>query len=252
MVVVEERNKARILVHDSSKELVHALAERFCILAQEAIAARNSFSIALSGGSTPKDLYELLAQPEFSERIDWAHVLIFLGDERCVPPDHPDSNFGMIKKALLSKISIPDGNVFAPQGQDKDPEAAAKQYEEQIRRAFSAHTELPKFDLILLGLGPDGHTASLFPDTAALTQKERLFVANYVPQFQAHRLTLTLPVINNARHDFFLVSGDSKASIVKDIFQSQTKKYPAQFVQPENGTLEWYTDRAAAASLTGG
>jgi len=242
----------RVNVFETEPDVVRALADRFCDLAKEAISARGKFFVSLSGGNTPKALYGLLAQPEYAKRVDWSKVELFLGDERCVPHDHQDSNFGMITKEMISKIDIPEGNVHPTQKQDKDPELAAKNYEETMRSAFNKYDGPPQFDLILLGLGPDGHTASLFPNTAAIGQKEKLFVANYVQQFQAHRLTTTLPVINNARHVFFLVAGSGKASIVKDIFESQTKKYPAQLVQPQGGKLEWYMDRAAATNLSGG
>jgi 6-phosphogluconolactonase len=158
----------------------------------------------------------------------------------------------MVQKAWLSKVPIPPENVFATEGQDTDPEQAAKRYEESIKRTFGVHNDFPRFDLILLGLGPDGHTASLFPDSTALGQKQRIFVANFSPSMQNWRMTLTFPAINNAQNVAFLVAGSSKAAIIDEIFHSQTKKYPAQFVQPEAGKLEWYLDRAAAASLSGG
>jgi len=251
-MAVLEIKQTRVNVFDTEAELISGLADRFCDLAKECIAARNSFSVSLSGGNTPKGLYELLAQPEYAKRVDWSKVRLFLGDERCVAHDHQDSNFGMIKKALISHVNIPADNVYATQGQEKDPEASARAYEESMRKAFDIYDGTPQFDLMLLGLGPDGHTASLFPNSPALGQKEKLFVANYVQQFQAHRLTTSLPVINNSRNIIFLVAGSAKASIVGDIFRSETKKYPAQLVQPKSGKLEWYMDRAAATNLSGG
>jgi 6-phosphogluconolactonase len=251
-MAVLDIKETRVNIFETEADVVQALADRFCDLAKECISARNGFFVSLSGGNTPRALYELLAQPEFSQRVDWSKVILFLGDERCVAPDHQDSNFGMIKKALIAKVNIPTGNVLATEGQDKDPEGSAKTYEESIRKAFAKYDGVPQFDLMLLGLGPDGHTASLFPNSPALAQKEKLFVANYVQQFQASRLTMTLPVINNSRNIFFLVAGSAKASIVGDIFRSQTKKYPAQLVQPQSGKLEWYMDRAAATNLSGG
>ncbi|HEY9719524.1 MAG TPA: 6-phosphogluconolactonase [Trichormus sp.] len=251
-MTVLEIKETTINVSENADELVHNLANRFCELAREAIAARNNFAVALSGGSTPKALYETLATPEYRGQIDWTKVLLFLGDERCVPHSSSDSNFNMVTQALLSKLEIPDSHVFSTEGQDKDPEAAAKHYEERIRRAFGSHSDVPKFDLILLGLGPDGHTASLFPDSAALKEKQKLFVANFAPKMQAWRMTITFPVINNGLNVYFLVSGESKAAIVADIFTSQSKKYPAQFVQPEGGKLEWWMDQPAAARLTKG
>ena len=247
-MTVVEMKEARINVLENPKELVHALAERFCALAKEAIAQRNSFTCALSGGSTPQPLYELLASPEYKGRVNWDKVLVFLGDERCVPPDHPDSNFGMIKRLMLAKISIPDHNIFAPEGQDKDPKASAQDYEEKVRRAFGHSEEVPRFDLNLLGLGPDGHTASLFPGTEALTVADKLVVANFVPKFNSWRLTFTYKLINHSRHIDFMVDGQEKASIVKEIFETKDK-FPCQNVRPQGGTLEWYMDRAAASSL---
>lgn len=251
-MTVLEIKESTVNISDDTDQVVHALAGRFCELAKAAVAQGRSFSVALSGGSTPKALYELLATPEYKERIDWKKTLLFLGDERCVAHDHPDSNYGMIKTALFSKVPIPPENVFGTQGQEKDAEHAAKQYEETIRHALSINADFPRFDLVLLGLGPDGHTASLFPESAALGQKGRVYMANFAPKMQAWRMTLTFPAINGARNVAFLVCGSSKAAIVNDIFHSQTKKYPAQFVQPEDGKLEWYMDRAAAASLSGG
>lgn len=250
-MTVLDIKQTRVNVSENPAELVHDLANRFCELAKDAIAARNNFAVSLSGGKTPKALYEALATPEYRGRIDWSKVLLFLGDERCVAHDSPDSNYNMIKQTLLSKLEIPETHVVATEGQDKDPEAAAKHYEERIRRAFGSHNDVPRFDLILLGLGPDGHTASLFPDSAALSEKQRLFVANFAPDLKVWRMTITFPVINHGKNVYFLVEGESKAAIVADIFTSQSKKYPAQFVQPEeDGKVEWWMDRAAASRLT--
>lgn len=247
---VLEINKTRVVVLDNPETLVRALADYFVELADTSIKDHGRFSVALSGGSTPKALYQLLATPEFSEKLDWKHIYLFLGDERCVAPDDAESNFGMVKAALLSKVSIPAENIFPTVGQESDPTQAAKDYEQKLGAFFNE--SMPRFDLVLLGLGPDGHTASLFPGSAALTIKDQIFVANYVEKFKSSRLTITFPVINNASHVVFLVSGESKAEIVRDIFQSATNKYPAQLVQPAGGKLEWYVDRAAAAGLSGG
>jgi len=251
MSVIELKG-AKIYVNDSIDELVKSLSEHFCEIYDKAVAERGRFTVALSGGTTPKSLYEMLATDAYRNRFDWNKVFFFWGDERCVPHTHPDSNYGMVKKALLDKIEIPAKNVVMTDGQENDPEGSAKRYEEKIYGTFGHYGDVPRFDICLLGLGPDGHTASLFPDSAALKQREHIFVANYVAKFQAWRLTATYTLINKSHNVIFLVAGDSKASIVKDIFQSETKKYPAQLVQPESGKLEWYTDRAAVAGLGGG
>ncbi len=240
----------KLNISETTKELVEKIAQTFSDLAHAAIKENGRFIVSLSGGSTPKALYERLAQPPYVGSIKWDQVIVFLGDERCVPHDHPDSNFKMIDEALLAKVAIPESNIFKTMGQSEDPEAAALLYDQEIRRVFiSPSEEVPSFDLILLGLGPDGHTASLFPGSKALQEKHRLYVANYVEKFSSNRLTMTLPLINEGKNVIFLVSGDSKANILKEVLEQPEKQYPSQSIKPRSGNLDWYVDQAAVRLL---
>jgi len=249
-VVSANRLNNQIEIFDNDTQLVEALAQRFEELAAAAIKERGRFIVSLSGGSTPKIFYERLAEKPYAAKIAWDKVLFFLGDERCVAHDHPDSNFGMIKRALFSKVPIPDGNIFPTVNQDKDPDQAARQYEETLRRAFKCgDDEVPNFDLILLGLGPDGHTASLFPETKALKEFKKLYVANFIPKFDGNRLTMTYPLIDAGRQIYFIVTGDTKASILKDVLEKPDRQLPSQVVQPRSGNLGWLLDRAAVRLL---
>lgn len=230
-----------VIICRDVNELNRKAAEQFISLAGEAISQTGQFTVALSGGSTPKALYSLLASPDYRERVDWSRIHLFWGDERCVPPDHAESNFRMVQESLLSKIQIPSENVHRMMG-EKEPEQAATEYEEHLRQFFHLpRGGVPRFDLIFLGLGEDGHTASLFPDTAALNEKEHLVATVYVEKLKAHRLTLTLPVINAAAQVTFLVSGQSKTAIVNDIvgLNSDSFIYPAAKVSPIDGQLTW-------------
>src|SRR2546430_4372299 len=194
-----------IIICGDTDELNRKAAERFVLLANEAAAKAGRFTAALSGGSTPRTLYSLLAMPDYKESIPWSQVHLFWGDERCVPPDHQDSNYRMAREALLSKITIPTDNVHRMAG-EKEPQVAAVEYEEQLRKLFQPPPgALPHFDLILLGLGEDGHTVSLFPGSEALDEQERLVIAPYIEKLQTHRITLSLPVINEAAVILFLV-----------------------------------------------
>jgi 6-phosphogluconolactonase len=235
--------KPEISICRDVEDLSRKAAEQFVAAARQAIDARARFSVALSGGSTPKGLYSVLATPEFVGQIDWAQVHLFWGDERCVPPDHPESNFRMVKDALLSRIAIPSENVHRMMGED-EPNRAAADYQEELRRFFSP-AGLPRFDLILLGLGEDGHTASLFPGSTALNETESWVTHAYVEKLNAHRLTLTLPVINNGAQVFFLVSGVSKAPIVKEILTNAASDYPAARIRPADGQLCWFVTHDA-------
>ncbi len=233
------------------EELKKALAERIITMAQQAAASGGNFTIALSGGSTPAALYDLLAQPGYKERMPWKQVQMFWGDERCVPHDSPESNYRMVEEKLLCKIEIPRENVHPTVGQDENCRRSADLYEASIRNVFSSseETRTPQFDLILLGLGPEGHTASIFPESPVLQEKQRLVMSVWVEKLKMHRVTFTFRLINNARHIFFLVEGDSKKDIVKQVIESGNEVLPAQFVKPQHGQLEWYLDRAAAAGL---
>lgn len=205
-------------------------------------------SVVLSGGSTPKRLYQLLATDTFARRIDWQRLHVFWGDERCVPPDHADSNYRMARESLLDHVPIPDENVHRIAG-ELDPTQAAALYEQHLRAFFSGQ---PRFDLILLGLGNDGHTASLFPHTPALDERERWVVADYYAPVQPPwRVTLTPPAINAAARVVFLVSGEEKADMLRRVLEGEFKPHelPAQLIQPISGELTWLVDETAASRI---
>jgi 6-phosphogluconolactonase len=234
------------------QDLFHAAAEEVARAANESVRERGRFVIALSGGSTPKSLYTLLAT-NARAALPWAQMFFFWSDERHVPPTDPESNYRMAEEALLSKVPLPEGNVFRVPAENPDAEEAALAYERTLRQFFPLRAgELPRFDLILLGLGPDGHTASLFPGTAALQEKSRLVVANWVEKFKTYRITFTLPVLNAARSVAFLVSGSDKASALHEVLEGDApgEKYPAKLVRPAEGKLIWFVDRAAASELS--
>ena len=220
----------------------------------EAVDQRGRFTIALSGGSTPKSLFNLLAS-NAKTVLPWDRMFFFWGDERHVPPTDPDSNYRMADETMLSKIPVAAGNVFRVPAENPDAAAAAEAYEQTLRKFFQLKAgELPVFDLILLGMGPDGHTASLFPNTAGLQEKSRLVIANWVEKLKTSRLSLTLPVLNAARCVTFLVSGTDKASVLKTVLEEDVpgEQYPSKLVQPTNGKLIWLIDRAAASELKSG
>jgi 6-phosphogluconolactonase len=234
------------------QDLFQAAAEEVIRVAKESVAQRKRFTLALSGGSTPKSLYTLIAA-NASTNLPWDQMFFFFGDERHVPPDDPDSNFRMANEALLSKAPIPASNIFRVPSENPDAEAVAEAYEQTLRGFFAVQPgEFPRFDLILLGLGPDGHTASLFPETAALQEKSRLVVANWVEQLKTHRITFTLPVLNAARCVAFLVSGTKKAPALHEVLEGKEpgEKYPSKLVRPTDGELIWFVDRAAASQLS--
>jgi 6-phosphogluconolactonase len=234
----------RRIYHDA-EALARAVAQHIVTLANETRSMRRPFTVALAGGSTPRSAYLRLAQPDFAERIDWERVHLFWGDERCVPPDHPDSNYRMARETLLDRVSIPDANVHRMRG-ELSPENAAQLYEAEIRKLFY-EIEVTGFDLILLGLGEDGHTASLFPGTDALGAEQRWVVANAVETLGGQRLTLTLPAINAAANVAFIVSGERKRAMLRRVLASDPDMplLPAQRVQPKDGRLIWMMDRAA-------
>jgi 6-phosphogluconolactonase len=238
-------------IFPSPAKLFAAAAQEFVKLAEDAIGAKGSFTIALSGGSTPKGLHSLLAS-KFVSAIAWDKVCFFWGDERHVPPDHPDSNYRMAYETLLSKVPADPAKIFRVHGENPDANAAASEYEQTLRSAFRLQRrEVPRFDLILLGLGPDGHTASLFPRTAALREHSRLVVANWVEKFDTDRITFTLPVLNNAANIDLLVAGKDKASAVESVFNpnSDPMEFPAKLVQPRHGQLVWMLTEDAGSAI---
>ena len=242
-----------IEVVSTAADLFHVAAEEFVRVGRAAIGGQGRFTVALSGGSTPKALYSLLAA-NYAD-FAWNRIFLFFGDERHVPPNDPDSNYRMVNESLLAKIAIPAENVFRVKAENPDAAAAASDYEAQLRRFFELRPEdrpgeFPRFDLILLGMGPDGHTASLFPDSPALDEQSRLVVANWVAKFNTHRITFTFPVLNRAAEVMFLASGADKADMLHQVLEGKnTPPLPSQRVQPSDGRLLWMLDEAAAAKL---
>jgi 6-phosphogluconolactonase len=247
-----------VQTYPDAENLTRAAAEHFLTLAGAAIAARGRFAVAFSGGSTPRATYALLATPELAAQVDWSCVHVFWGDERCVPPDHPDSNYRMAREALLDHVPIPAQNVHRIRG-EVEPEEAAAEYERTLRTFFSPVPEerraepeqsAPHFDLVLLGMGGDGHAASLFPGSAALHERMRWVVAYYVDKLQAWRVTLTPVAINAAAQVTFIVSGVGKAKRLQQVLVGpyQPDVLPAQIVRPDGGRLLWLVDAAAAPS----
>jgi 6-phosphogluconolactonase len=234
------------------QELFAAAAEEVVSAATDAVAQRGRFTIALSGGSTPKGLFNLLATNALTV-LPWDRMFFFWGDERHVPPTDPDSNYRMAQETMLSKVPAPPGNVFRMAAENPNAEAVAEDYEKTLRKFFALEPgQFPRFDLILLGMGPDGHTASLFPGTAGLQEKSRLVIANWVEKMKTSRLTFTLPVLNAARCVAFLVSGTDKAAVLRTVLEEDVpaEQYPAKLVRPTDGKLIWLVDRAAASELS--
>lgn len=219
--------------------LAEAAATHIVEVANRAIAARGQFALALSGGSTPRPTYRLLAHDRFASQVDWAQVHIFWSDERCVPPDHPDSNYRMAWRIFLCTLPIPEANLHRMAG-ERDPREAAARYGVALQQVLG---DALRFDLILLGMGEDGHTASLFPDTPALQVGDRPTTAVYVPAFDRWRLTLTFPAINAARAVSFLVQGASKAPALACVRNGE--QLPAARVSPTSGDLTWFVDEPA-------
>lgn len=245
------RSKLHIL--KNLDELSSELAETIVRIAVSAVNNRGKFTLALSGGSTPSSLYSKLAESKYSDRMPWQSTYIFWGDERCVSHDNADSNYRMARQSFLDKIDIPESNIFATTGQDKNPAEAAAGYAKTLVEFFglSEHSQ-PSFDLILLGLGPEGHTASIFPGSPVLNASDKLVMSVWVESKNADRITFTLPVINAARHVIFMVSGAGKKQILPEVIRLSEKenvRLPAQYINPVAGALEWYVDEAAASEL---
>ena len=248
------RAEPRIHVSPDAAALADEAARRFVASGRAAMAARGRFVVALSGGSTPKALLRLLAGAPYRDQVDWGRVHVGWGDERCVPPDDDQSNFKMAREALLDHVPIPPEQIHRIPAELPDREAAADAYAATLRELFALPPEggaLPRFDLIHLGLGPEGHTASLFPGSPALTETRRLVAAPYVKEVEAYRITLTPPVLNAAREVTFLVAGAEKAAIVREVLRGprDVMRLPAQVVAPTDGELTWLLDAAAAAQL---
>jgi len=243
----------RYVVWPSPAEVAAAAADVFASTAASAAKTRGTARIAISGGTTPKAMFALLAdrsQPYF-DRVPWDKVQLFWVDERTVPPDHKDSNYGMTKAAMLDHVPLRPEQIHRIEG-ELDPEVAASRYEAEIRTAFRLEgAESPTFDLILLGMGDDGHTASLFPHTDAIHELGRLAVANRVEKMDTWRITLTWPVINQAREVVFLIEGAAKRDILREVLLGSydPESKPSQLIRPANGTVNFLLDSAAAAGL---
>jgi 6-phosphogluconolactonase len=244
----------RIEIADDPAKICRLAAGEIQRLAERKASSAKPFAIALSGGSTPRGLHALLANdPTVRDRLPWQYMHFFWGDERHVPPDHPQSNYRMAYDTLLSLAPVTAKNIHRVQSEEPDAALAAEKYEQELRTFFDLEAgQLPRFGCILLGMGPDGHTASLFPGTAALHEAKRLVVANWVDKFKTYRITLTVPVLNHADLVVVLVSGAEKAEALKEVLQGDYRpdRFPAQLIRPENGKLLWIVDRAAASLLT--
>ncbi|GCE27757.1 6-phosphogluconolactonase [Dictyobacter alpinus] len=239
-----------VTIFSDGEQLSRAAAEYIVRVAQEAIADHGRFSLALSGGSTPKKLYGLLATEPYRSQIDWSKIEIFWSDERCVPADDPESNYRMANEVMLSKLPIQPAHIHRMPADEADREAASQAYTQDIQRTIGTNGT-PRFDLIQLGMGPEGHTASLFPHQASLKEFERLIIPVTVPKPPPARLTFTPALLNAANHILFLVTGAEKDEAVQAVLEGpdQPEEYPAQIVRPTNGEVTWMLDTAAAGKL---
>lgn len=240
-----------VTVYSDTDTLSRAAAEYIVHIAQAAIAQRGHFTIALSGGSTPKKLYGLLATEPYRSQIDWAHVEVFWADERCVAPDDEESNYRLAHEVLLSKVPLSTTQIHRMPAEQADRDAASETYANELRRVLTTTDGVPSFDLLQLGMGPEAHTASLFPHQSSLHEQERLVMPVTVPKPPPPRLTLTPPVLNAAAHVLFLVTGAEKDEAVQAVLEGpyQPDEYPAQVVRPTHGEIIWMLDRGAAQKL---
>jgi 6-phosphogluconolactonase len=238
-----------IWVYENLESLSHAAAGIFVQQARQAVEAHGRFSVALSGGHTPRRTYELLARPPFRDRVAWTQVHVFWGDERCVPPDHPRSNERMVRQALLDHVPVPPAQIH-PIRCIQSPQEAAEQYEALLQEFF--RDQPPSFDLIFLGLGEDGHTASLFPETPVLSEQERWVSDVHMVGQELDRVTLTAPLINQAALVTFLVAGIAKAGSLRAVLEglSDPHRLPAQLIQPTQGELQWLVDQEASSLVS--
>jgi 6-phosphogluconolactonase len=245
---VTENQRLQVRVFKDLEELSRAAAELFTAISKKSIASRGGFVVALSGGSTPHLLYSLLGSPWYRDVIDWSRMYIFWTDERCVPKDHAESNYRLAHDAFLSRAPLPAQNIHRIRG-EYEPRMAAEAYEDELRNFFSGPGAIV-FDLIILGVGEDGHTASLFPGSPALDERTRPAVPVYLEEPKINRVTLTLPVLNNAAQVLFLASGRPKAAAVHEIVEDgNPKQYPAGLVQPLQGSIVWMIDQEASSAL---
>lgn len=242
-----ERNLGELRIFETPDRLAAALADAFVDDARTAIEQHGAFFVALAGGTTPGNAYRMLALEPRRSAVDWNHVFVYFGDERCVPPENDDSNYKMATDSFLRAVNLADDHVHRMRGED-DPLAAARDYAELLIQTMG---DLPRFDLIMLGMGPDGHTASLFPGTDPLVDNDRLVRAPYVEKVQSYRITITPLVINNAARVIIATEGLPKAPALYAVREGPYEPaiHPIQIVAPTNGRLSWFVDRAAAAEL---
>jgi 6-phosphogluconolactonase len=233
----------RILALDTPEIVAEKAVQDFVAHVRETLEHKDRFSVALPGGATPKLFFSRLAQEPYRSEIPWDKIWVFWGDERCVPPEHPESNYGLARQLLLDKVPVKNSHVFRIRGEDP-PAETARTYSKTLHDAFRMDGEWPAFDLIILGMGPDGHVASLMPGTAALQEERRWVVENVVRSLQTVRITMTLPVINRARHVWFLVTGVKKAPAFARAQGGPHIECPASLVHPPTGEVRWYVDKA--------
>lgn len=237
----------QVRVFQDEESLSRAAVELIAAATRQAVAAKGRCSVALSGGSTPKRLYALLGSLPYREAVPWPQVHVFWADERCVPPDHPESNFKLASDAFLSKVPLPAANIHRIRGEE-GPGKAARAYEEDLKTFFGSGA--PAFNLVLLGAGEDGHTASLFPGSPALAERERISLPVFLERPQYDRVTLTLPALNHAAHVVFLAMGRAKSGVVSAILEEENpQRFPAGLVRPLNGDVSWFLDKEAAEKL---
>lgn len=249
MVTIESKQYTDLIICKDKEVLADRAAHLFSDLIAEILLSKETCTVALSGGSTPKLLYERLLQNDFLHSIDWKRVLFFVSDERCVSHDSAESNYGNAFRLLLSRLALPDENLHPTYGQDIDPDSSASDYEQCVRKFVQTSKDgIPSFDIIFLGMGSDGHTASLFPDTTAISETHRLVVKNHVDKLDSERITFTFPLINKASNVIFMVAGADKSEVLSEVMSGPVK-YPCQLVKPAQGRLVWILDRAAASRL---
>jgi 6-phosphogluconolactonase len=250
----------QVEIYRDPDDLAANAAGLFAKLALQAVAETGRFTVALSGGTTPRTIFSLLAAEPFSREVPWRSIYFFWVDERWVPPDHPDSNYRLAAQTLLDRVGVPAENIFRIPSELSEPNRAAESYSATLRECLmrsdgsaesGSHSNRPRLDLVLLGMGADGHTASLFPNTAAVNAKAEIAVSNYVDKLNSYRITLTAPTINNARNIAFIVSGEEKAEALKNVLEGDClpQLYPSQLIRPGNGMLSWMVDEAAAKLL---
>jgi 6-phosphogluconolactonase len=240
-------------VSTDAEHACRSAADKVIAIGQAAVSERGRFTLVLSGGSTPRRLYQILAAAPFRELLDWSKVEFFWGDERPVPPDHADSNYRMAREAMLEPLGIVADHIHRLEGERAKLDAAAEDYQAEIARVLGTSflTGPPRFDMVLLGVGPDGHTASLFPATPALNETHKWVVANPVLKLGLERLTLTVMLFNRAANVLFLATGADKAAVLAEILEGvlDVQRLPAQLVRPPEGHVDWFIDEAAASKL---